>query len=95
MQRIDRRRYNSAGSWLADINLVVSNCIEYNPPTNQMGKVLRHRAFALSDMATSLIDIEMSKKFEQVSGVHSLHSTSVMNFCTLDDSWLVFLVNYR
>ncbi|XP_065176729.1 ATPase family AAA domain-containing protein 2-like [Sycon ciliatum] len=65
MQSIDAHKYTSGGAWLNDIELIASNCIEYNPRTNPRGKALRHRAFTLRDVASSLIDLEMKKEFEE------------------------------
>ena len=69
MNKIDRGEYRTVRHWLADIDLITTNCIEYNPDSQTQGKLLRHRAWGLKDFAHALITREMDSDFDEVGFV--------------------------
>ncbi|GMR48802.1 hypothetical protein PMAYCL1PPCAC_18997, partial [Pristionchus mayeri] len=62
MAKIDRRDYVDPQQFVDDINLIMSNALEYNPPDTE-GRVIRHNAVALRDMCDALLDMELDEKF--------------------------------
>jgi hypothetical protein len=66
MNKIDRCEYRTVKHWLADIDLITTNCVEYNPDSQTQGKLLRHRAWGLKDFAHALITREMDSDFEEL-----------------------------
>ncbi|GMS96356.1 hypothetical protein PENTCL1PPCAC_18531, partial [Pristionchus entomophagus] len=62
MGKIDRREYRNPDQFVADINLIMSNALEYNPPDSE-GRIIRHAAVALRDMCDALLDMELDEKF--------------------------------
>ncbi|RWS17952.1 ATPase family AAA domain-containing protein 2-like protein [Dinothrombium tinctorium] len=63
MAKIDTHQYQLASQFLADIDLICYNALEYNPDRDSSDKMIRHRACALRDSAYALID-EMHSDFE-------------------------------
>ncbi|KAF4524892.1 hypothetical protein B566_EDAN015548 [Ephemera danica] len=64
MSKIDRHQYECAADFLADIDLICRNALEYNPDRSNQGKMIRHRACYLHDTAHALIKAEMDSDFE-------------------------------
>lgn len=64
MSKIDRHEYACAADFLADVDLVCRNALEYNPDRSNQGKMIRHRACYLHDTAHALIKAEMDSDFE-------------------------------
>ena len=42
-------RYEAAEDFLADVDLICRNALEYNPDTTEVGREIRHRACMLRD----------------------------------------------
>ena len=42
-------RYEAAEDFLADVDLICTNALEYNPDTTEVGREIRHRACMLRD----------------------------------------------
>ena len=66
MLKIDSCQYESAAQFLADIELIMNNALEYNPNRDSNDKLIRHRACSLRDFAFAIIDTEMESDFEQM-----------------------------
>lgn len=64
MVKIDYHKYETAKEFLNDIELIVSNALEYNPARDSADKQIRHRACSLRDYARALLDAEMNSDFE-------------------------------
>ncbi|XP_046385794.1 ATPase family AAA domain-containing protein 2-like isoform X2 [Ischnura elegans] len=64
MTKIDQHAYECARDFLADIDLICRNALEYNPDRDAADKLIRHRAYALRDTAYALIKAEMDSDFE-------------------------------
>lgn len=67
LQRVDDRCYTSLRPFWADLDLIVSNAILYNPPWDSEQVV--HRARAMHDVALSLIDdipSEVKRRCEEI-----------------------------
>ncbi|GMT25447.1 hypothetical protein PFISCL1PPCAC_16744 [Pristionchus fissidentatus] len=62
MNKIDKNEYSDPDQFVADINLIMSNALEYNPPDTE-GRIIRHNAVALRDMCDALLDMELDEKF--------------------------------
>ncbi|KAF8374776.1 lex-1 [Pristionchus pacificus] len=62
MGKIDSRVYRGPEQFVEDINLIMRNALEYNPPSSE-GRVIRHNAVALRDMCDALLDMELDEKF--------------------------------
>lgn len=65
MKKIDEHRYSFPKEWIADVDLIARNALEYNPECDSESRLLRHRAVALQDMAHSFLDHELSEDFEK------------------------------
>lgn len=65
MTKVDLHRYSSAQEFLADIDLICKNALEYNPAKTPADKLIRHRACALRDYAYAMIKAEMDSDFEE------------------------------
>jgi hypothetical protein len=65
MTKIDKHAYSAVAHWLADIDLICKNALEYNPDRDINGKRIRHAACTLRDTAYALIDAELDEAFEE------------------------------
>ena len=66
LHKIDCHQYSTCEQYLADIELITSNALKYNPDRDPMDKLIRHRACELSDMAHSEIKSQLEPEFEKV-----------------------------
>lgn len=66
MNKIDCHQYSTCAQYLADVDLIMSNALKYNPDRDPMDKLIRHRACELSDMAHSVIKSQLEPEFEKV-----------------------------
>ncbi|XP_064605176.1 ATPase family AAA domain-containing protein 2-like isoform X2 [Liolophura sinensis] len=66
MSKIDLHLYQSVKEFLADIGLICSNALEYNPDKDPAGRAIRHRACALRDTAHSIVENELDPEFEKL-----------------------------
>jgi len=66
MHKIDCHEYSTCEQYLADVDLITSNALKYNPDRDPMDKLIRHRACELSDMAHSEIKSQLEPEFEKV-----------------------------
>ncbi|PAA77711.1 hypothetical protein BOX15_Mlig012425g2, partial [Macrostomum lignano] len=64
MDKIDRGDYCCAEDFLADVDLISRNALEYNPVTDDESVAIRHRACALRDVAQAIVKAEMDSDFE-------------------------------
>lgn len=64
MTKVDLHSYQCAKDFLADIDLICQNALEYNPAKTSADKQIRHRACSLRDYAFTLIKNEMDSDFE-------------------------------
>lgn len=65
MSKIDRHSYQTAKEFMSDINLICSNALEYNPATDPAGRAIRHRACALKDTSSAILNAELDPEFEK------------------------------
>ncbi|XP_022801398.1 ATPase family AAA domain-containing protein 2-like [Stylophora pistillata] len=65
LQKINCHQYSTCAQYLADIDLITSNALKYNPDRDPMDKLIRHRACELSDMAHSEIISQLEPEFEK------------------------------
>ncbi|CAI4231957.1 unnamed protein product [Auanema sp. JU1783] len=63
MAKTDRREYTHPDQFLSDINLIVTNALEYNPSDNLYGKTIRHSAVALRDIVEEYFEKEFDEDF--------------------------------
>ena len=66
LHRIDCHYYNTCAQYLADVDLITSNALKYNPDRDPLDKLIRHRACELSDLAHSHIKSQLEPEFEKV-----------------------------
>lgn len=64
MSKIDLHHYQTVAEFLADIELICSNALYYNPDTDIAGRAIRHRACALRDTANALVANQLDPEFE-------------------------------
>ncbi|KAM8794611.1 ATPase family AAA domain-containing protein 2-like [Eudromia elegans] len=64
--KIDLHQYLTAGDFLKDIDLICSNALEYNPDREPGGRLIRHRACSLRDVAYAIVKAEMDEELEQL-----------------------------
>ena len=55
MARIDRHEYSTGKSFLADVELICDNALEYNPDETNEDRAIRHRACTLKDVAHAIM----------------------------------------
>ncbi|XP_037072228.1 ATPase family AAA domain-containing protein 2-like [Pollicipes pollicipes] len=69
MTRIDQHKYEAAEDFLADVDQICTNALEYNPDTTEIGREIRHRACMLRDQVTvtahKLIAEQLDSDFEE------------------------------
>ena len=65
MTKINKQQYSSKAEFLADIQLIRDNAIEYNPDKDLHGKMIRNAAFGLMDMAETLFEEELDDGFAE------------------------------
>jgi len=66
MTRINSHVYTSTAHYLSDIDLIMHNCLEYNPDRDQMDKLLRNRVCELRDTAYAIINKDLDPDFEKL-----------------------------
>ncbi|XP_065670723.1 ATPase family AAA domain-containing protein 2 isoform X3 [Hydra vulgaris] len=66
MTRINSHYYESCAHYLKDIDLIMSNCLEYNPDKDQFDKLMRNRACEMKDYAYELIYDDLDPEFEKL-----------------------------
>ncbi|XP_031438044.1 ATPase family AAA domain-containing protein 2B isoform X2 [Clupea harengus] len=66
MTRIDTHKYLVAKDFLADVDLICSNALEYNPDKDPGDKIIRHRACSLKDTAHATIASELDPEFDRM-----------------------------
>ncbi|KAL2076593.1 hypothetical protein ACEWY4_027810 [Coilia grayii] len=66
MTKIDTHKYLVAKDFLADVNLICSNALEYNPDKDPGDKIIRHRACSLKDTAHAMIASELDPEFDRM-----------------------------
>ncbi|XP_077365895.1 ATPase family AAA domain-containing protein 2B isoform X2 [Festucalex cinctus] len=66
MTKIDKHQYLMAKDFLADIDLICSNALEYNPDKDPGDKVIRHRACSLKDTAHAIFASELDPEFDRM-----------------------------
>ena len=69
VHKIDCHQYSTCAQYLADVDLITSNALKYNPDRDPMDKLIRHRGCELSDMAHSEIKSQLEPEFEKVAAV--------------------------
>ncbi|XP_075057470.1 ATPase family AAA domain-containing protein 2B isoform X2 [Mixophyes fleayi] len=81
MTKIDKHRYMTVRDFLADVDLICSNALEYNPDKEPGDKIIRHRACTLKDTAHAIfaaeLDLEFNKLCEEIKEVRSKRGSSV------------------
>jgi ATPase family AAA domain-containing protein 2 len=58
--KVNKEEYSCAAEFIADIDLICSNCLEYNPD-----RQLRSTAFQFRDVVHAVIKAEMDTDFEE------------------------------
>ncbi|XP_051954924.1 ATPase family AAA domain-containing protein 2B isoform X2 [Xyrauchen texanus] len=66
MMKIDTHKYIVAKDFLADIDLICNNALEYNPDKDPGDKIIRHRASSLKDTAHATIASELDPEFDRM-----------------------------
>ncbi|KAJ8009529.1 hypothetical protein DPEC_G00089820 [Dallia pectoralis] len=66
MTKIDTQKYLTAKDFLADIDLICSNALEYNPDKDPSDKIIRHRACSLKDTAHAMVASELDPEFDRM-----------------------------
>ncbi|XP_051500185.1 ATPase family AAA domain-containing protein 2B-like isoform X2 [Myxocyprinus asiaticus] len=66
MLKIDTHKYTVTKDFLADIDLICSNALEYNPDKDPGDKIIRHRACSLKDTAHAMIASELDPEFDHM-----------------------------
>lgn len=66
MTKIDTHKYLTVKDFLADIDLICSNALEYNPDKDPGDKVIRHRACSLKDTAHAIFAAELDPEFDRM-----------------------------
>uniref|UniRef100_A0A673BCZ6 ATPase family AAA domain containing 2B n=1 Tax=Sphaeramia orbicularis TaxID=375764 RepID=A0A673BCZ6_9TELE len=66
MTKIDKHQYLTVKDFLADIDLICSNALEYNPDKDPGDKVIRHRACSLKDTAHAIFASELDPEFDRM-----------------------------
>ncbi|CBY40264.1 unnamed protein product [Oikopleura dioica] len=66
MCKIDAHEYQTVKEFLADVKLMSSNALEYNPSTYNEERLIRHRACLAVDVAHEFIDNELDPNFETI-----------------------------
>lgn len=66
MTKIDTHKYLTVKDFLADIDLICSNALEYNPDKDPGDKVIRHRACSLKDTAHAIFASELDPEFDRM-----------------------------
>ncbi|XP_063079492.1 ATPase family AAA domain-containing protein 2B [Engraulis encrasicolus] len=66
MTKIDTHKYLVAKDFLADVGLICSNALEYNPDKDPGDKIIRHRACSLKDAAHAIIASELDPEFNRM-----------------------------
>uniref|UniRef100_A0A8C9V201 ATPase family AAA domain-containing protein 2 n=1 Tax=Scleropages formosus TaxID=113540 RepID=A0A8C9V201_SCLFO len=66
MTKIDTHKYLTAKDFLADIDLICSNALEYNPDKDPGDKIIRHRACSLKDTAHARFASELDPEFNRM-----------------------------
>ncbi|XP_077863535.1 ATPase family AAA domain-containing protein 2-like [Saccoglossus kowalevskii] len=63
MKKIDLHQYCNIKEFLADIDLICANALEYNPDRDPSDKVIRHRACEMKDIAHAIVDSDFNPEF--------------------------------
>ncbi|XP_054474206.1 ATPase family AAA domain-containing protein 2B [Anoplopoma fimbria] len=66
MTKIDTHQYLTVKDFLADVDLICSNALEYNPDKDPGDKVIRHRACSLKDTAHAIFAAELDPEFDRM-----------------------------
>ncbi|XP_062323855.1 ATPase family AAA domain-containing protein 2B isoform X1 [Osmerus eperlanus] len=66
MSKIDTHKYLTAKDFLFDIDLIVSNALEYNPDKDPSDKIIRHKACSLKDTAHAMLASELDHEFDRM-----------------------------
>ncbi|MBN3287571.1 ATD2B protein, partial [Polyodon spathula] len=66
MTKIDTHKYFTGTEFLADIDLISSNALEYNPDKDPRDKIIRHRACTLKDTAHAMFAAELDPEFNRM-----------------------------
>lgn len=63
MEKLNKCEYNHADKFIADLILIQSNALEYNPSNTKDGKLIRQMANTLRDAIDDVIDCELDESF--------------------------------
>ncbi|XP_029959269.1 ATPase family AAA domain-containing protein 2 isoform X2 [Salarias fasciatus] len=66
LTRIDLHKYGTVKEFLADVDLIWQNALEYNPDRDPSDRQIRHRACALKDTVHAIIKDELDEDFERI-----------------------------
>ncbi|RXN00217.1 ATPase family AAA domain-containing protein 2B [Acipenser ruthenus] len=66
MTKIDTHKYFTGMEFLADIDLISGNALEYNPDKDPGDKIIRHRACTLKDTAHAMFAAELDPEFNRM-----------------------------
>ncbi|XP_014667126.1 PREDICTED: ATPase family AAA domain-containing protein 2-like isoform X1 [Priapulus caudatus] len=66
MSKIDTHRFQTVQEFMDDVNLIVTNALEYNPDRDPSDRLIRHRACMLRDTANAIIEAELDPEFERI-----------------------------
>ncbi|XP_015207022.2 ATPase family AAA domain-containing protein 2B [Lepisosteus oculatus] len=66
MTKIDTYKYLTVKDFLADVDLICSNALEYNPDKDPGDKIIRHRACTLKDTAHAMFAAELDPEFNRM-----------------------------
>ncbi|UMM28857.1 hypothetical protein L5515_011505 [Caenorhabditis briggsae] len=63
MEKLNKCEYNHADKFIADLVLIQSNALEYNPSNTKDGKLIRQMANTFRDAIDDMIDCELDESF--------------------------------
>ena len=66
MTKINSHQYQTCAHFLKDIDLITSNCLEYNPDRDNYDRLLRNRVCELRDTAHAMIYSDLDPEFEKM-----------------------------
>uniref|UniRef100_A0A667XCX8 ATPase family AAA domain containing 2 n=1 Tax=Myripristis murdjan TaxID=586833 RepID=A0A667XCX8_9TELE len=66
LSNIDQHKYVTISEFVADVDLIWRNALEYNPDNDPWDRQIRHRACALKDTVHAIIRDELDEDFEKI-----------------------------
>lgn len=90
LSNIDQHKYVTVREFVANVDLIWRNALEYNPDNDPWDRQIRHRAYALKDTVHAIIRDELDEDFEKIC--EEIKESRIKRGCTSSRS---VLCNYR